>query len=178
MEYVWRAWLNLIASVPAPLQGLIAHKVSWHNYAQLTHALLWHAHISHTQGRPSITHTIIYMACTHFTVSETASFTGSNYIQYGILTSSVRPSRQASTTTMYTTAQNYIRLSLATTMPSGIILQLGDPLTTQEYIVLEVCMYSFHCDQFICTTYNPHTNTRTSTYKPYMQPHTLIPQCT
>lgn len=43
--------------------------------------------------------------------------------------------------TAYTTAQNDIRMALITTESSGVVLQLGDPFNTQEYLVIEVCYY-------------------------------------
>ncbi len=73
-----------------------------------------------------------------FAVSETGSFSGNNYIQYEIKRTFARPLRQASTL-VYTTAQNELRLSLATARPSGTVLQFGDPVSTMEYLMVEVC---------------------------------------
>lgn len=68
--------------------------------------------------------------------SLTATFSGDNFIRYEIETTlSVRPLRQTAT---YTTAQNSISLSFATSNPSGVILQLGRPSDSQEYAILEV----------------------------------------
>ncbi len=73
-------------------------------------------------------------------VSETGSFNGNNYIQYEIKRTSVRPLRQTSGP-VYITAQNELRFSLATARPSGTVLQLGDPLSTMDYLVIEVYNY-------------------------------------
>lgn len=72
--------------------------------------------------------------------SLTATFTGDNYIQYGIDTQlSIRPTRQTNfATSIYTTSQNSISLSFATSRPSGVILQLGRPSESHEYAFLEV----------------------------------------
>ena len=78
--------------------------------------------------------------------SRTASFSGNNYISYEIKNPTViRPLRQTSSSDIYRTAQNIIRFSLATKEDSGTVLQLGDPVATMEYAILEVCLFICVC---------------------------------
>ena len=93
-----------------------------------------------------------YKTCTttflHHTASQTATFSGNNYISYRIRNPNiVRTLRQQQTdpSSIYRTAQNIISFSLAVKEDSGTILQLGDPVSSTEYALLEVSGYSSLC---------------------------------
>lgn len=74
-----------------------------------------------------------------YTDSQTATFSGNNYISYKIRNPNVvRPLRQTDPSSIYRTAQNVISFSLAMKENSGTILQLGDPAASTEYALLEV----------------------------------------
>ena len=83
------------------------------------------------------------------TDSQTATFSGNNYINYRVLNPNiVRMLRQTDPSAVYRTAQNVISLSLATKEDSGTILQLGDPIASTEYAILEV---SIQFSESICS---------------------------
>ena len=93
--------------------------------------------------KPALLHLIL-----HHTASQTATFSGNNYISYRIRNPNiVRTLRQQQSdpSSIYRTAQNIISFSLAVKEDSGTILQLGDPISSTEYALLEVCSYSILC---------------------------------
>lgn len=82
---------------------------------------------------------ILNLKYLHHTESKTATFSGNNYINYRILNPTmIRPLRQTNSPSIYRTAQNIISFSLATEEDFGTVLQLGDPVVSTEYALLEV----------------------------------------
>lgn len=74
----------------------------------------------------------------HHTDSQTATFFGNNYISYRIRNPNIVRTLRQTDPSIYRTAQNIISFSLAMKEDSGTVLQLGDPVASTDYALLEV----------------------------------------